>query len=81
MKHQILLLEDSFLNRELLCDWLEGEGYEVVVAEDLNTGLAAVRDHSPDLVLLDVQLGADDGLTACVGNASANRRRGVLCEC
>ncbi|NDQ55469.1 MAG: response regulator [Acidipila sp.] len=62
MKHQILLLEDSFLNRELLCDWLEGEGYEVVVAEDLNTGLAAVRDHSPDLVLLDVQLGADDGL-------------------
>ncbi len=62
MKHRILLLEDNPLNRELLCDWLDGEGYEVVSAADLDSGFAAVRDHRPHLVLLDVQLGADDGL-------------------
>jgi CheY-like chemotaxis protein len=62
VKHRILLLEDNPLNRELLCDWLDGEGYEVVSAADLNSGFAALRDHSPHLVLLDIQLGADDGL-------------------
>jgi CheY-like chemotaxis protein len=62
MKHRILLLEDNPLNRELLCDWLESEGHEVISAGDLNAGFTAVRDHSPHLVLLDIQLGADDGL-------------------
>jgi two-component system cell cycle response regulator DivK len=62
MKHRILLLEDNPLNRELLCDWLDSEGHEVIAAGDLNAGFAAVRDFSPHLVLLDIQLGADDGL-------------------
>src|SRR5260370_31070358 len=28
MKHCILVVEDNPLNRELLCDWLQGEGFE-----------------------------------------------------
>ncbi len=63
MKQSILVVEDNQLSRELLCDWLETEGYEVRFAEDLKTAFALVETHPPNAVLLDVQLGADDGLS------------------
>src|SRR5713226_9495292 len=63
MKPRILVVEDNPLNRELLCEWLDAEGYEVVTAADLKTGFEAVEKEHPHAVLLDVQLGADDGLS------------------
>ena len=62
MKHAILVVEDNPLNRELLCDWLETEGYQVSSAVNLSSAIASVEQHPPDAVLLDVQLGDDDGL-------------------
>jgi CheY-like chemotaxis protein len=35
----------------------------VISAENLKTALAAVESHPPHVVLLDIQLGADDGLS------------------
>ena len=63
MKQCVLVVEDNQFSRELLCDWLETEGYEVRFAEDLKTAFAAVQTYQPRAVLLDVQLGADDGLS------------------
>ena len=48
-----------------LRDNLEFEGYEVVVAEDGEAALAAVREHSPDLILLDVMMPKMDGFEVC----------------
>jgi CheY-like chemotaxis protein len=62
MKARILVVEDNQPNRELISDWLEAEGFQVLVAEDLQQGFAALEDPGIDAVLLDVQLGADDGL-------------------
>jgi len=62
MKHRILVVEDDPLSRELLSDWLETEGYGVAVAADLEAAFEALRSQPPHLVLLDVMLGADDGL-------------------
>lgn len=62
MKKRILIVEDNSLNSELLRDWLEAEGYEALVAADLNAAFAAVRTQQLDAVLLDIQLGTDDGL-------------------
>jgi CheY-like chemotaxis protein len=62
MKKRVLVVEDNPLNSELLRDWLEVEGYEALIATDLNAAFAAVRGQPPDVVLLDVQLGTDDGL-------------------
>lgn len=61
MKQHILVVEDQPINRELLCDWLEMEGYEVAQAEDLDAAFAAMQGHPPQAVLLDIQLGAQDG--------------------
>jgi DNA-binding response OmpR family regulator len=63
MRHRILVVEDNPLNGELLRDWLEVEGYEVAIATDLNAAFVAVRNEPPNAVLLDVQLGSEDGLS------------------
>jgi CheY-like chemotaxis protein len=63
MSHRILVVEDNLLNRELLCDWLETEGFTAVAAETLTEAFAAFDEHAPHAVLLDVQLGIEDGLS------------------
>jgi two-component system cell cycle response regulator DivK len=62
LKFGILVVEDNLPNRELLCDWLEAEGYEVWSAVDLKSSYATLATHHPDAVLLDINLGAENGL-------------------
>jgi CheY-like chemotaxis protein len=66
MKHRILVVEDNQPNRELLCDWLEAQGFEVLAAETLQQALVIFKSQAPHAVLLDVQLGSDDGLDFAV---------------
>jgi CheY-like chemotaxis protein len=75
VKKRVLIVEDNSLNSELLRDWLELEGYEALVAADLNAAFAAVRIQQLDAVLLDIQLGTDNGLVL----ASWMREQPVLC--
>ena len=62
MKHCILVVEDNELNRELLRDWLEVEDYEVWCAADLRESYEVFSKRLPDAVLLDINLGKDNGL-------------------
>jgi two-component system, cell cycle response regulator DivK len=62
LKHCILVVEDNQLNRELLCDWLDVEGYEVWSAADLKASYEVFSKRLPDAVLLDINLGAENGL-------------------
>jgi CheY-like chemotaxis protein len=63
MNHRILVVEDNPLNRELLCDWLDAEGFTVSTASSLDEARAAFATEPPHAVLLDVQLGTEDGLS------------------
>ncbi|MGA2295272.1 MAG: response regulator transcription factor [Acidimicrobiales bacterium] len=58
---RILIVEDDQEIIKLLEKFLEGDGYEVTVAADLAGALMATSSLSPDLVLLDIVLGAEDG--------------------
>ena len=49
----ILLVEDSRMQRELVCDWLSPR-YEVITAVDGFEALAKIVSHNPDLVILDL---------------------------
>jgi CheY-like chemotaxis protein len=62
MSYRVLVVEDNPANLELAMDWLESEQFLVTTATTLEEARAAVRAASPDIVLLDVQLGAEDGL-------------------
>lgn len=66
MKHRILVVEDNQPNRELLCDWLEAQGFEALVAETLQQAFVVFKNQAPHAVLLDVQLGPEDGLDFAV---------------
>ena len=74
MTRHILVVEDNDLSRELLCDWLESEGYQVTSASTLDQAFDAIKKLPPDAVLLDVQLGDQDGLSM----ASWMRRQPAL---
>jgi CheY-like chemotaxis protein len=63
MKQRILVVEDNLANRELLCDWLEAEDFQVQAVENLEQGFAALNVQPPQAVLLDIQLGSEDGLS------------------
>jgi CheY-like chemotaxis protein len=62
LKHHILVVEDNPANRELLQDWLETEGYEVWCAANLDDSYQVLGTDPPDIVLLDINLGAENGL-------------------
>ncbi len=53
---KILVAEDDPLSRELVTELLEGWGYEVVEACDGREALQQIKETSPDLVLLDIQM-------------------------
>ena len=65
MNDRILLVEDDLAILRGLSDNIRAEGYEVLGANDGETGYRLIRDHHPDLILLDVMLPGLDGLEVC----------------
>jgi two-component system cell cycle response regulator DivK len=61
MNSTILYIEDNFDNRMLVRRVLEAEGYRVVEAEDGMKGMEWLRQETPDLVLVDINLPEMDG--------------------
>ncbi len=63
---RILVIEDEDLLRSMILEVLETDGYETADAPDERTGLRLVREHTPDLVVLDLNLPAHmKGLDIC----------------
>ena len=62
---EVLVIEDDADTRELLQDALEGAGFRVFVAQSGQEGLHALRQHVPDIVLLDQLLPGMSGLEVC----------------
>ncbi len=62
---RILVVDDSPANVEILQMRLQAQGYEIKTAADGEEALAAVREHRPDLILLDVMMPKLDGIEVC----------------
>ena len=60
----ILIVEDSFANRDMLTRRLQRRGFAVFGAADGATGVAMSVSELPDLILMDVALGEMDGWQA-----------------
>lgn len=61
---KILLVEDSPANRDMLTRRLERRGFKVCCAVDGPMGVAMSATENPDLILMDIALGAMDGWDA-----------------
>jgi len=63
MSARILVVEDSQSIRRLIRAALESDGYEVMERADGESGLAALQEAPPDLVITDVYMPGMDGLS------------------
>ncbi|MGG5751399.1 ANTAR domain-containing response regulator [Zafaria sp. Z1313] len=62
---RVVVAEDETLIRLDIVEILQGEGYEVVAeADNGQKAVDLVREHRPDLVLMDVKMPVMDGITA-----------------
>lgn len=57
----IVVVEDNAKNRRLLNMLLRSDKHEVVEVADGETALTTIREHRPDLVIMDLQLPKLDG--------------------
>lgn len=73
----LLVVDDEPLNRKLLHDRLEPEGYRVLQAETGPQALELLAREPVDLVLLDVRMPGMDGLEVC-RRLRAQPREGFL---
>ena len=59
----ILIVEDDPAVREMIAEYLDGHGYAVAQAASGEAMRRALAAKVPDVVLLDVNLGGEDGLS------------------
>ena len=64
MAKKVLIVEDYEDTREFMKILLESYGYKVIEAADGIEAIDRVRQHHPDLILMDISLPVVDGLTA-----------------
>ena len=61
----LLIVEDEATVRETLVRNFKSEGFDVLAAAEGVEGLRVAREHSPDLIVLDLMLPQMDGLSVC----------------
>lgn len=62
---KILVVEDEPSLIFTLRDTLESEGYQVIVSEDGEQAVELVKEHKPDLMILDIMLPGKSGYDIC----------------
>ena len=60
----ILIVEDNEKNMKLVRDVLQVKGYATLEAGNAEDGIRLAAEHSPDLVLMDIQLPGMNGIDA-----------------
>ncbi len=61
----LLLIDDEASIREPLGKYLERQGFRVTEADDSSSGRSALGAYDIDLVLLDIMMPGEDGLSLC----------------
>ncbi|WP_081949009.1 winged helix-turn-helix domain-containing protein [Litchfieldella xinjiangensis] len=61
----VLIIEDDDRLASLTRDYLEANGFKVTVEADGARGVERIVDLQPDLVILDLMLPGEDGLSIC----------------
>lgn len=61
----LLLVDDEASLREPLAEYLSRQGFNVLQAASAAEARSRLRDATPDLVLLDIMMPGEDGLSLC----------------
>ncbi len=60
---KILFIEDNELNREVIAEYLELQGYEVHTLSSGENFINSLQEFKPNLILLDIKLPGIDGFS------------------
>ena len=77
MKKSILIADDNTANLYMLKSLLEGEGYEVVAAQNGRDALEEGLAHPPALIVSDILMPVMDGYALCRAWKSDERLNGI----
>jgi signal transduction histidine kinase len=73
--HTILVVDDNPTNLGVITSYLQGHGFEILIARDGIKGIERARQAQPSLILLDVLMPGIDGFETCQRlKADANTR-------
>ncbi|MDV7341039.1 response regulator [Terasakiella sp. A23] len=61
---KVLVVDDDFVTRAVCQSLLEGQGHEVMIAEDGEAALFSAAVHAPDLVIMDLNMPVMAGFDA-----------------
>ena len=64
-KERIVIIEDNIDLSNVMKDFLENDGFEVIQVFDGIQGIACIEEKSPELVILDLMLPGVDGINIC----------------
>lgn len=78
MKKRLLVVEDDAHIRLGLCEALRAEGYDVVDCRDGGQAGPLIKQHKPDLVILDIMLPRKSGFDLCREIRAAKNRVPIL---
>lgn len=62
--NKVLVVDDSATERQVLTEMLSENGFQVVVAENGEEGIAKTKSEKPDLVVMDVVMPGMNGFQA-----------------
>jgi twitching motility two-component system response regulator PilH len=62
---QVLIVEDSPTARHQMVEIVSDAGYSYLVAEDGATAIELIREHHPEVVVLDIVLPKKNGYQVC----------------
>ncbi|MFY9177633.1 MAG: response regulator transcription factor [Caldicoprobacterales bacterium] len=65
MKEKILVVDDEKEIAELVRDYLEAAGYQVILAFDGQEAIECWQKHKPDMAILDIMLPKINGMEVC----------------
>jgi signal transduction histidine kinase len=77
LKPNILIVDDTFQNLQILADMLSKSGYSVTGAPDGPTALMIAEHEPPELILLDIRMPDMDGYEVCKNLKSDKKTKSI----
>ncbi|MBF0449246.1 MAG: hybrid sensor histidine kinase/response regulator [Candidatus Magnetomorum sp.] len=76
-KPTILIVDDNFINLNILLEFLNQKGFKTLIAQDGETAIRRAEIGLPDLIVLDIMMAGMDGFETCQALKKNERTRHI----